>query len=296
MAGQLPDGRGHILTIDVEEYFQSPALSDIIIPEEWPSLPSRVERATERLLDVLDDRGVTATFFVGPWIADRHPQLAEGISARGHEVASRDGPGHPEFGERIFTPLSRIRAFKKLLETLTGEYVHGHRPMRTDRQDRRNLLSRLVRAGYSYVSWLAVSPRTEDRSPEDRFRQLQAYPTDAGDLVELPLAGLELLGMNLPVCDRPSLRHVPLEVVRQGLEAKEERRVPGVLTLRSWEVDEYQPRFALSPVKRALQYGRLDTSLSRLETLLGEYRFSSARDRLGLGDGQSQSRTVVSAK
>ena len=155
-------------------------------------------------------------------------------------------------------------------------------------------MSRLARAGYSYVSWLAVSPRGETESSEDRSRALQVTPTDAGDLVELPLAGLELLGMEVPVCDRPSLRHMPLEAVRRGLEAKEERGIPGVLTLRSWEVDEHQPRFALSPVKRTLQYGRLDAAVSRLETLLEEHRFSSARDRLGLGDGQSRRRTVLS--
>lgn len=296
MAGQLPDDRGHILTIDVEEYFQSPALSDIIIPEEWPSLPSRVEGATERLLEVLDDRGVTATFFIGPWIADRHPELAEVISARGHEVASRDGAGPSAFGEGIFTPLSRIRAFKSLLETITGKHVYGHRPSRTERRNRKDLVSRLVRAGYSYVSWLAVSPRAENGSSGDRSRQVQVTPADAGELIELTLAGLELLGMEVPVCGRPSLRHVPLEVVRRGLEAKEERGVPGVLTLRSWEVDEHQPRFALSPVKRTLQYGRLGAAISRLETLLEEHRFSSVRDRLGLGDGQSRRRTIPSTE
>ena len=296
MAGQLPDEPGHILTIDVEDYFQSPALSDIIIPEEWASLPSRVERATERLLDVLADHGVTATFFIGPWIADRHPELAEAICTRGHEVASRDGTGPSEFGEGVFTPLSRIRAFKSLLESLTGDRVHGHRPARTERRQRKDLLSRLVRAGYSYVSWLAVSPRAENGSAEDRSRRLQVTSTDVGDLVELPLAALEFLGVELPVYYRPSLRHVPLAAVRRGLEAKQERGIPGVLTLRSWEVDEHQPRFALSPVNRVVQYGRLDAAVSRLETLLEEHRFTSARDCLGLGDGQSRRRMALSTE
>lgn len=296
MARELPDDRGHILTIDVEEYFQSPALRDIIIPEEWASLPSRVERTTERQLDVLADHGVKASFFIGPWIADRNPDLVEEISARGHEVASRDGAGPSELGEGGFTSFSRIRAFKSLLETLTGDHVHGHRPARTERRNRRDLVFRLVREGYSYVSWLGASSGAENGSHADRSRQLQVTSTDAGDLVELPLVGLELLGVEVPLCDRPSLRHVPLEAVRRGLEAKQRQGVPGVLTLRSWEVDEHQPRFALSPVNRAFQYARLDAAESRLETLLDEYQFTSARRRLGLGHGQSRRRTVLSTK
>jgi len=52
------------------------------------TLPSRVEFTTDLTLDLLARHGVTATFFVLGWIADRHPRLVERILQAGHEVAS----------------------------------------------------------------------------------------------------------------------------------------------------------------------------------------------------------------
>ena len=76
------------LTIDVEEYFHPNALVATVSPATWSSLPPRVEPNTLRLLDLLDDGGVTATFFVLGWVAERWPVLVQEIARRGHEIAS----------------------------------------------------------------------------------------------------------------------------------------------------------------------------------------------------------------
>ena len=43
----------------------------VVRREEWPSMESRVLHVTQRLLDLLDYRGVNATFFVLGWVAER---------------------------------------------------------------------------------------------------------------------------------------------------------------------------------------------------------------------------------
>ncbi|MEP6917627.1 MAG: polysaccharide deacetylase family protein, partial [Acidobacteriota bacterium] len=75
------------LTVDVEEWFHIcgvPALAR----ERWPELPSRVELTTRLLLDELDAAGITGTFFVLGWIAERYPPLVSAIVAAGHTVGS----------------------------------------------------------------------------------------------------------------------------------------------------------------------------------------------------------------
>src|ERR1700751_3698661 len=81
-------GFANAMTIDVEDYFQVEAFASAIDRSDWESLPSRVERNTDRLLDILAESGVEATFFVLGWVAERYPQLVRDVVAQGHELAS----------------------------------------------------------------------------------------------------------------------------------------------------------------------------------------------------------------
>lgn len=285
MLAQLPDDDTHVLTVDLEEYFESPALEDILIPEEWPSLPSRVELAVDRLLDLLAENEATATFFVSHWVADRHPRVVERIADAGHEIASGGrGRAHGTGTEGAPVP-SRIRTFRGLLETLDGRPVLGHRPgFSRGGAETDEVLSLFVRAGYRYVSWREAAPWSDAGRERAGRCGARLTRTRAGPILELPLASLDVFGLNLPVSCRPSLRHVPMWAVRRGLDSCGEKGRPGVLSLKSWEVDEHQPRFSLPPMDAAMQYGRIGRTASRLGQLLEEYRFASVRECYGLDE------------
>ena len=75
----LRRGVANAMTIDVEDYFQVEAFASTIDRKDWDRLPQRVERNTERILDILAESGAQATFFVLGWIAQRHPALVRRI-------------------------------------------------------------------------------------------------------------------------------------------------------------------------------------------------------------------------
>src|SRR5438477_80808 len=75
------------LTFDLEEYFQVEAFKAVVGFADWDGFPSRVTPQTHRLLDLLDTRNVTGTFFVVGWVAERQSALLRHIHERGHEVA-----------------------------------------------------------------------------------------------------------------------------------------------------------------------------------------------------------------
>jgi hypothetical protein len=52
------------MTIDVEDYFQVEAFASTIDRRDWDRLPQRVERNTERILDILAASGAQATRFL----------------------------------------------------------------------------------------------------------------------------------------------------------------------------------------------------------------------------------------
>ncbi len=72
------------LTIDVEDYFQVSALAPYIPRDQWDARECRVERNVERILAMLAERDVKATFFTLGWIAERYPHVVRSIVAGGH--------------------------------------------------------------------------------------------------------------------------------------------------------------------------------------------------------------------
>src|SRR5574341_392397 len=70
------------LSVDVEDYFQVSAFSDVVPYASWDRFPCRVEANTLRLLDLFDRYDAKATFFVLGWIAERYPGLVQEIHLR----------------------------------------------------------------------------------------------------------------------------------------------------------------------------------------------------------------------
>src|SRR5918997_4882 len=84
----------HALTIDLEDWHQ---LFHRRLTGEEIRPTKTVVSATHRLLDVLDEAGVRATFFVLGNVAEAYPELVREVARRGHEVGS-----HTHSHELIF--------------------------------------------------------------------------------------------------------------------------------------------------------------------------------------------------
>ena len=63
------------ISVDVEDYFQTEAMSPAAPSEYWDTLPSRVQRNTERLFEIFDRHHTRATFFFLGWVAQKFPLL-----------------------------------------------------------------------------------------------------------------------------------------------------------------------------------------------------------------------------
>src|SRR5258706_16276108 len=79
----------HLLTVALEDYFQVGAFNRLIQQGQWYRFETRLEKNTERTLELLDRHQIKATFFVLGWIADRYPELIRKVAERGHEIASK---------------------------------------------------------------------------------------------------------------------------------------------------------------------------------------------------------------
>src|SRR5262245_15800799 len=74
------------LTVDVEEYYHAEIFQRGVNGAGRHNLESRVERSTDRLLELMREHGARATFFVLGEVAKRHPALVQRIAAERHEI------------------------------------------------------------------------------------------------------------------------------------------------------------------------------------------------------------------
>ena len=63
------------ISVDVEDYFQTEAMSSVAPRQSWGSFPSRVESSTRALLDIFAEFDVKGTFFFLGWVAERFPGI-----------------------------------------------------------------------------------------------------------------------------------------------------------------------------------------------------------------------------
>ena len=270
------------LTVDVEDYFHVSALAPQIGRDTWDARESRVERNTQRLLDLFSDFGVRGTFFVLGWVAERHPQLVRDIAAQGHEIACHG------FSHRLVYEQSQeefrqetLRS-KKLLEDAVGRAVLGYRAASYSIV-RRSLwaLDTLAEAGFAYDS--SIFPVRHDRyGIPDAERMPHRLATPEGrSIVEWPLAAAPILGFRLPVAGGGYFRLLPYALSRWGLSSINRREgQPFIFYLHPWEIDPDQPRVRASWLSRFRHYTNLDKCEARLRRLLREFRFGTARDSL----------------
>src|SRR5260370_40073045 len=74
--------RRPILSVEVEDYLQVEGFADYVSRESWNEWPTRVQRNTERWLDLFVESGTKATFFVLSGVASSIPNHARLIPSR----------------------------------------------------------------------------------------------------------------------------------------------------------------------------------------------------------------------
>ncbi|MBB3196607.1 polysaccharide deacetylase family protein (PEP-CTERM system associated) [Roseateles terrae] len=261
------------MSIDVEDYFQVSAFAPYIQRGDWDHRECRVERNVGRILDLLDGRGVKATFFTLGWIAQRYPQLVRDIVARGHELASH-GYGHERASDLSPTAFREdILSAKHLLEDLGGVAVKGYRaPSFSIGESNLWAFDVLADCGYRYSS--SVYPIEHDHygMPDSpRF----AYEVRPG-LIEVPVTTLRFRGRNYPSSGGGWFRLLPYGVTRWMIERF--NRIEGrsaVFYFHPWEIDPAQPRIdGIDAKTRFRHYVNIGRTESRIEQLLADFEWA----------------------
>jgi polysaccharide deacetylase family protein (PEP-CTERM system associated) len=266
----------HVLTVDLEEYFQVEAFSDVVHRDQWDSYPSRVEPSARVLLDLLDDAGATATFFVVGWLAQRHGRLLRDIANRGHEIACHS------FWHRLVYDLTPKEfeadalLAKTVIEQETGLAVQGYRaPSFSITEDSLWALDVLAQCGFTYDS--SIFPIHHDIYGMPAAPR-RPFAAGSGSIAVCPMTTFRWCGHNWPVGGGAYLRLMPWWYTAMGVGRAERQGIPVVGYVHPWELDPEQPRIRGRIRSGMRHYTNLTKTKRRLGRLLALARFSSFRN------------------
>jgi polysaccharide deacetylase family protein (PEP-CTERM system associated) len=268
------------ISVDVEDYFQTEAMSTVVPRSQWDSFPARVEANTGVLFDLFAQHDVRATFFFVGWIAERFPRLVRKAYELGHEVGCHGYWHQPVF--RMSPEEFREDTYRArhVIQDVTGATVRGYRaPTFSINQSVPWAYSILEDLGFQYDS--SVYPIRHDLYGNPRGLR---HPYLAGaNIVELPVATWRVCGQNVPVGGGAYLRILPYALMKNGIRSiNKNEKTPVVLYVHPWEIDDSQPRLPTSWSSRMRQYTGLAGMKRKLENLLRDFSLGPIYDTVYL--------------
>ena len=277
----------HLLTILVEDYFHVGAFENLIQQRNWSNFEPRYEQNTIKTLDLLDEYGTKATFFVLGWIAEQNPSLIREIVARGHEVASR-GYYHRSLknltDEEFREDLKRTN---RAIEDACGQKVLGYRAAeKLAFADNDWILNVLADEGFAYDA--SFLPNVKTAKPKRFAHQVHV---EGKAIWEFPYATHDLgLGL-LPISGGNYFRQIPYTLMRHAVRNWTQiHDEPFIFYFHVWELDPEQPRIsAASNYNRIRHYRKLDKMEWILKENLELYDCIGVAEYLGMKEVHVQS-------
>lgn len=274
------------MTVDVEDWFESSLelFDEKIQFRKSHVLPTQqVVVNTRKLLDILDEAGVTATFFVLGTVAENYSELVKEIHQRGHEVASHGYRHDLVYKMQKAKFRESLQKSVAILANLIGQKIKGYRaPYASISSQSEWALDVLHELGFAYDS--SIFPIR---------RRLNGYPNaktiphvireGKHQLLELPFSTIRLIGRNFPVAGGGYFRLLPYVFTRWALRRINKQGQPAIFYLHPYELDAEELRIPLPDETWKTRLVRISQGLNRTKTkaklqrLLVDFEWTSVR-------------------
>lgn len=263
----------HILSFDIEEWFHLLEHDAVRQETSWSSFDRKLPRMLGRILDLLEETGVKATFFCLGWVAREYPELIRDIDRAGHEIGS-----HSDVHTLIFeqTPQQfrdELRRSKQSLEQAAGKAVRTFRaPGFSLTPPCAWAFDILVEEGFTVDCSVFPARRAHGGFPNFGSAHPLRIGTASGELREFPMNTANVAGRRLVFSGGGYFRLLPLALLQQLW-----RRSDYTMTYfhpRDFERDQpYLP--GLGPLRRFKSYYGLGQSEAKLRAILREFPFEN---------------------
>jgi polysaccharide deacetylase family protein (PEP-CTERM system associated) len=265
----------HILSFDVEDWSQGFIQRGI---DGWQVHPSRDKESIEKIIGLLNEFGVQATFFVVGAFAERHPDIVRLLASQGHEIATH-GYAH------LAMPMLSREGFREdlhrsisILEDIVGVKITGHRAARWS-MSRKVLwaIESMLSEGIEYDSSIFPTRIHSFGLPDVPARPFLLELSSGESIIEFPAQVLTLGFLRIPVAGGFYMRAAPASFSIWALRQSTKRGAYGMVYLHPYDLDAEPPRVNVPFPFRVLRYYNLSKTEPLLRLLLQKFEFCSVR-------------------
>jgi polysaccharide deacetylase family protein (PEP-CTERM system associated) len=258
----------HLLTIDVEEWYEGLPLS----AERKQGYEPALTRPMHRLLDLLDEHSAKATFFWLASCAERYPSLVHEAVLRGHEIACHGLSHDPVSAMSPARFAAETSQAKKTIEDIAGVAVDGYRAAYFSiNAESLWALDILTEQGFTYDSSIAPIRYWRYGIPEFP-RGIQQRSRAGGNIIEYPMNVHRVASMNFPFAGGGYFRLLPYGLVKHCFDRSTE---PVVFYLHPWELDSEHPIVPMASTLQISHYLNLKQTERKFQRLLQDFQFTS---------------------
>lgn len=230
MTRGLPQPAVHCaFTVDVEDWYQSTVDFDAPITE-------RVVRNISRVLEVLDECNVKATFFVQGRVAETFPKMLQLLLAEGHEIQSHGHSHRPLFRMNRGELRVELERARKTVEDACGVEVTAFRAPDFS-IDHRNIWALEVLAECGFKVDSSIFPMRMKRYGVARWNTEPACLSlpNGAQIWEAPVAVWNWRAWRAPVAGGGYFRLLPHWVLRRAIGSMLRRKQPVVVYCHPYE-------------------------------------------------------------
>jgi polysaccharide deacetylase family protein (PEP-CTERM system associated) len=272
----------NILTIDLEDWFQSSLelFDKFQEPQKIFRPTGRVVRNTHKLLDILKEHKVKATFFVLGTVAEEFPDLIKEIYLQGHEIATH-GYGHKLIYRQTKEEFCEdLRKSIDIIESITGEEILGYRaPYFSIREDSLWALEVLKEEGLKYDA--SIFPLKRKLYGVNDINKISA-----NGIVEFSVSKTSFLGCEFPFGGGGYLRLFPYAVTRWAIRKLNKQGKFAMVYIHPYELDrEDRNDYEILGTKitkftRFTQEVNREKTEDKIRALLRDFKFTTIKDYL----------------
>jgi polysaccharide deacetylase family protein (PEP-CTERM system associated) len=285
MLEDVPVGpRLNALTVDVECWEH--IIRQDLTNEYQPPCRECYEK-TEYLLDMFDDAGVKATFFVLGVFGESFPELVRKMDSRGHEIAVHGHTHRQLFNLTAGQFKEDLAKAVKLLSDIIGKPIIGYRAPAFSLDGRSPwALDILAEQGIQYDS--SIFPFSGRRYGMPAFPgRVVRIRWLGGRIIEVPLSTVVIAGKRFPVAGGGYFRLLPRFVIRWAVDRINRDGDPFVTYVHPYEFGTQDMRFGqfcppMSKLQAAFQQVRFNlfrrTMKSKLVELLRAFPFATMKE------------------
>ena len=266
----------NVLTFDIEEWFHILDNQSTKTADSWQHYERRLDSNVDRILGLLYERNLKATFFCLGWVAREFPHVIGGIVERGHEVATHSDQHQLAYEQTPSEFRADLDTSIKSLEDVSGQKVRAYRaPGFSVKKENSWVFEELISAGIEVDCSIFPANRSHGGFSGFGADTPSLVKTESGMIREFPINTTKLFGTNLIFSGGGYFRLLPEVLLKRYI-----KRSDYVMTyFHPRDFDPGQPIIpGLSLARRFKSYYGLRGAQKKLESLLDSYDFISLAD------------------